>query len=35
MRAHDLLDDERWSDMYGQGLTPAQAAARARHEGLV
>jgi len=35
MRAHDMLDDTRWSDMYGQGLSPAQAAARARAEGMV
>ena len=34
MRAHDMLDDTRWSDMYEQGLTPAQAAARARSEGI-
>jgi hypothetical protein len=34
MRAHDLLDDTRWSDMYEQGLTPEQAAERARREGL-
>ncbi len=34
MRAHDLLDDTRWSDMYAQGLTPAQAAAKARTDGL-
>jgi hypothetical protein len=34
MRAHDMLDDTRWSDMYEQGLTPAQAAARARSEGM-
>lgn len=30
MRAHELLDDTRWSDMYEQGLTPSQAAAKAR-----
>jgi hypothetical protein len=35
MRAHDLLDDTRWSDMFEQGLTPAQAAERARTLGLV
>jgi hypothetical protein len=34
MRAHDLLDDTRWSDMYEQGLSPAQAAARARRDGM-
>lgn len=34
MRAHDLLDDTRWSDMYEAGLTPAEAAARARDEKL-
>ena len=34
MRAHDMLDDTRWSDMYEQGLTPSQAAARARSEGI-
>ena len=34
MRAHVMLDDTRWSDMYEQGLTPAQAAARARSEGI-
>ncbi len=34
MRAHDLLDDARWSDMYQGGLTPAQAAAQARSDGL-
>jgi len=32
MRAHDLLDDTRWSDMYDAGLTPPQAAERARAE---
>lgn len=34
MRAHDLLDDTRWSDMYEAGLSPAQAAERARREGM-
>lgn len=34
MRAHDLLDDTLWSDMYEQGLTPADAASRARTSGL-
>jgi len=32
MRAHDLLDDTRWSDMFERGLTPAQAADAARRE---
>jgi hypothetical protein len=35
MRAHEMLDDTRWSDMHAQGLTPAQAAARARSDGFV
>ncbi|GIL05157.1 MAG: hypothetical protein L6Q72_01185 [Burkholderiaceae bacterium] len=34
MRAHDMLDDVRWSDMYERGLTPAQAAEHARRDGL-
>ncbi len=34
MRAHDLLDDARWSDMFQGGLTPPQAAAQARSDGL-
>ncbi len=34
MRAHDLLDDPRWSDMFERGLTPTQAAAQARSTGL-
>ena len=34
MRTHDMLDDTRWSDMYEQGLTPEQAAARARSDGI-
>ncbi len=34
MRAHDLLDDARWSDMYEAGLTPPQAAAQARADGM-
>jgi hypothetical protein len=34
MRAHDLLDDQRWSDMFESGLTPKQAAVRARETGL-
>jgi hypothetical protein len=34
MRAHDLLDDTRWSDMHEKGLTPAQAAEQARRDGL-
>lgn len=33
LRAHDLLDDTRWSDMYESGLTPQQAAERARRDG--
>lgn len=32
MRAHEMLDETRWSDMYESGVTPAQAAARARAE---
>jgi len=34
MRAHDLLDDTRWSDMYEAGLSPQQAADRARSDGM-
>ena len=34
MRTHDMLDESRWSDMYEQGLSPAQAAAQARVSGL-
>lgn len=34
MRAHDLLDDTRWSDLYEAGLSPVQAADRARREGM-
>lgn len=34
MRAHDMLDDTRWSDMYERGLTPGQAAAQARADKL-
>jgi hypothetical protein len=34
MRAHDLLDDTRWSDLYEAGLSPSQAAQRAREIGL-
>lgn len=34
MRAHDMLDDTRWSDMFEQGLTPAQAAEVARRDRL-
>jgi hypothetical protein len=34
MRAHDLLDDPRWSDMYETGLPPPQAAEKARRDGL-
>ncbi len=32
MRAHDLLDETRWSDMYEAGVSPADAAARMRSE---
>lgn len=35
MRAHDMLDDTRWSDMYEQGLSPTQAIERAQRDGLV
>jgi hypothetical protein len=34
MRAHDMLDDTRWSDMYENGRTPGQAAEAARNERL-
>ncbi len=34
MRAHDMLDDTRWSDMFGRGLSPTQAAEQARRDGL-
>lgn len=34
MRAHDLLDDTRWSDMFEAGLSPTQAAAQARANGM-
>lgn len=34
MRAHDMLDDTRWSDMFESGLTPAQAAEAARRDKL-
>jgi hypothetical protein len=30
MRAHDMLDETRWSDMYEAGVSPAEAAARVR-----
>lgn len=30
MRAHDMLDETRWSDMYEAGVSPADAAKRAR-----
>lgn len=33
MRAHDMLDDTRWSDLFESGLSPKQAAERARAEG--
>ena len=32
MRAHDMLDDTRWSDLYEAGVSPAEAAARMRAE---
>ncbi|HSQ10114.1 MAG TPA: hypothetical protein VLN25_05810 [Burkholderiaceae bacterium] len=32
MRSHDMLDETRWSDLYEQGLSPQDAAARARAE---
>lgn len=35
MRAHEMLDDTRWSDLYEQGCTPVQAAERARAEGWI
>ena len=35
MRAHDMLDDTRWSDLYEGGATPAEAARRARADGLI
>ncbi len=35
MRAHDMLDDTRWSDMYEQGLSPTQAVEKARQDGVV
>lgn len=34
LRAHDLLDDTWWSDRFERGLTPQQAAAEARRDGL-
>jgi hypothetical protein len=34
MRAHDMLDDTRWSDMFESGMTPAQAARAARRDKL-
>jgi hypothetical protein len=33
MRAHEMLDEIRWSDMYEAGVTPEAAAARVRAEG--
>ena len=33
LRAHDMLDETRWSDMYEAGVSPAEAARRARDEG--
>jgi hypothetical protein len=35
MRSHDMLDDTRWSDMYGDGLAPRAAAERACAEGWI
>ena len=32
MRAHDMLDDTRWSDLYEAGVSPAEAASRMRAE---
>lgn len=32
MRAHDMLDETRWSDMYEAGISPKEAAARMRAE---
>jgi hypothetical protein len=34
LRAHDLLDDSRWSDRFSHGLSPKQAAEEARRDGL-
>lgn len=34
MRAHEMLDETRWSDMYEAGVSPAEAAARARAEAV-
>lgn len=33
MRAHEMLDEARWSDLYERGASPAEAARRARAEG--
>lgn len=35
MRAHDMLDDTRWSDMYGEGLGPRAAVERGSSEGWI
>ncbi len=35
MRAHDMLDDTRCSDMFEQGLSPAQAVEHARGKNFV
>lgn len=35
MRAHEMLDETRWSDMYEAGVSPAEAAERARSGDLV
>ena len=32
MRAHEMLDETRWSDMYEAGVSAADAATRARAE---
>ena len=33
MRSHDMLDETSWSDLYEQGVSPADAVQRARSEG--
>lgn len=35
MRSHEMLDETRWSDMYGEGLDPSAAVERACAEGWV
>lgn len=32
MRAHDMLDETRWSDLYEAGVSPAEAAKRVRED---